>query len=206
MATQHPFIATLDQRFNGILKPGQHAQDGEACVLEARNAALGLEWSDKPNGFPDIRPINDGPWESDQQRTEHMVPLIIDLWDYPDWSRVRQSTFVEQIALLTIQRLLPLMLRPIGLVQHADACANATTLKAAARAVARADAGAAARAAVDVDAAVAAAAHAAVDVAARAAARAAVDVAARADAAAGAGAVILIEACALLRETISNSA
>jgi hypothetical protein len=134
--TNHPFTETLNTRFGGVIKPGQHCPDGEGCALEVRNAALGKPWNDSPGDWIDLRSLNDGPWESDQQRTTHLTPVILAYWDWESWTLKRQQVCAQQLALLTIQRVLPLALRAAGLTDEALLCEQAADL-ASARSAAR---------------------------------------------------------------------
>lgn len=78
------------------------------------------------------RALNDARWPSAAERTEHCLPLALlaDARAAPGW--------VEQYAIATVARVLPLALRAAGLDGHADACAAVRTLDAARAAAAAA--------------------------------------------------------------------
>jgi len=204
MTEQHILIEIIQSRFGGTLLKGAHEEDGEACLIEARNAALGLPWSDTPVDFIDLRSFNDA-WVDDALRTEHMVRLGVAYWDWPEWSDGRQMEIARKLALLTCQRLLPPLLEDVGIDRKlVDACRDAQTLEVAR--VAAAGAAGAAWAAADAAAGVVWAADAAARAAAGAAARAAAGAAARAAAGAAgaaAGDAILIQAVDLWIEVLS---
>lgn len=97
----HPFDKVLKSRFGGVLKHGSHNPDGEACALEAASVARGNGWDDAPGaaGLPDIRPLNDGPWSSDEGRTRAMVPLVKALWTWPRWGETRRREWRRRAVL-----------------------------------------------------------------------------------------------------------
>lgn len=161
-ATQHPYLDVLNTRFAGVLAHGAHAPDGVACALEVASIARGKKWSDSPAvaGLPDLRPLNDGPWPSDRERTRALVPVVVALWDWSEWSPARRKAFAAAVAERTIRELLPPVLRAVGLNAEARRCQQEGTA-AAARAAADAYAYAAADAAADAAAADADAARAA---------------------------------------------
>jgi hypothetical protein len=186
---KHIYLKTLEEKCGGVLLDGKHEEDGEACVLEVASVARGVPWTDDPErvGLPDLRALNDAGWSSDVVRTEHLAPVVVALWDWPDWSEERRVAFSTKLAELTIRRVLPLALRAVGLEDEAARCeaeGSAAVARAAAGAAEAAEAAWAARAAARAAAGAAWAAGAAEAAwAARAAARAA------------AGDAVLIEAC-----------
>jgi hypothetical protein len=125
----HPLQQIIDERFGGILTSGEHEPDGSACALEAAHVAIGDEWSDEPNLWPDLRPLNDGPWDSDEQRTAHVVPVLIALWDWQDWSPERQRRWAETVVLRTVRELIAEL--PGLPTAVAQACRDSGTLEAA---------------------------------------------------------------------------
>ncbi len=158
----------LKRRFGGVLKSGRHSQDGEVCVREFRSFALGLPWSDHPDGAsasPTDRicqELNDAPWSSDQVRAEACLPLALLS------EETAAAGWTARLALRTIQEIVPLALRTAAgakgmpaeskaeLERHAVACAEMTDLKAASVAAGVAsDAAWAARAAAGADSAAA---------------------------------------------------
>ena len=170
---KHVYETTVADRFGGVLKAGKHCEDGEACALEAAAIARGCNWTDDPArvGLPDLRRINDSRWASDGERTEHIVPVIVALWDWPRWTTARRIAWAKEVALRTIREVLPIVLELRGFNDEAAACRAATDLvlarAAASAAMQKTAADAAAAAAAD--AAAAYAAYAAADAAAAAA-------------------------------------
>ena len=59
----------------GVLSVGTHTpESGKACATEAYHAWLGEEWSHDPRGMiPNLRPLNDGLWISDEARTRALI-------------------------------------------------------------------------------------------------------------------------------------
>ena len=185
----------LKTRFKGILKSGQHPQDGEACVRELRACALELPWNDHPDGAeasPTDRAcqvLNDANWSSDEARAKGCLPLA--LLTESDAA----EGWVKAYALETVRVIVPIALRAAASVNPSSAsrleeaalACEAAKNSATARAADAASADAAHAAARAADAAYDDAAHAAAraadaayDASARAAADAAYDAAARA--------------------------
>jgi len=194
MKTLEALRVILDERFNGVIYSGTHRPDGKCCLLEFASQAKGIPWTDSPaeTGYPDLRPLNDAPWSSDEVRTQAMLPLLVSLAWWADADEARRKRFTNAVALRTIREVLPIALRAAGLELSAVRCESAKDLAEASAAVAVAvNAADAARAVADAvayaDAAYAVndAAYAAVNAAdaARAAARAAAYVVAAANAA-----------------------
>jgi hypothetical protein len=131
--TEHPFTETLSSRFGGVLRHGKHAEDGEACALEAASVARGRRWSDKPGlaGLPDLRPLNDARWPDDATRTEHMLPVVLALWDWAEWKPARRKAWAKRVAERTIREVLPIALRAAGLDAEAERCEREGTREAA---------------------------------------------------------------------------
>lgn len=129
--TKTPLRAVIDARFGGVLTKGQHEPDGQACALEAAHAAVGDPWSDNPGRWPDIRPLNDGPWSSDEARTKHMIPLMEAFWDWGDWPEARRIAVVTEIVIETVRTIIAeLPGLPDGV---RAACRSASTLEEAER-------------------------------------------------------------------------
>ena len=126
MTTLRDIIA---KRYSGILSAGAHSDGRLACALEAAHAAMGDLWSDAPDRWPDLRPMNDGPWSSDRARTEALVPTLEALWDWADWPLARQVAWAHTVVLRTVRELLPPALEAVGLHTEAAACAGATTIE-----------------------------------------------------------------------------
>ena len=109
--------AYLSQLDDGVLRHGAHKPGREFCALEFVAQVRHLEsddedsgvdteyWTDRPETtrLPDLRPINDGPWSSDQARTIALLPVLAALWDWADWSPIRQQTWVEHVAIATVR-------------------------------------------------------------------------------------------------------
>ena len=128
---------TLDERFGGLLRHGVHGPDSEVCAIELVTAWHGLPWGDDASraGIPDLRPLNDAPWASDQARTQALMPVLEAFLDWGEWSEDRHCCCMEAIILRTIREVLPIALRASGLLAEANAC-NAATLKQAEAALA----------------------------------------------------------------------
>lgn len=128
-----PFSAfehTLRTRFGNVLSADSHASyDMRACAIECAHATVGDAWSDQPGKWPDVRPINDDVWQSDEDRTEHMTRLMRAYWHWSEWTPERQEAVVARMIVLTVQRIVSL---PTRLPKEiAEKCRGATTLKEA---------------------------------------------------------------------------
>ena len=138
----------LDLRDKGVLMRGSHREGaGEFCALEFARAVKGLPWGDTPDAFPDLRPLNDARWSSDQARTEALLPVLLALWDWHAWDSARRVRWARRVAILTVQRIvseLPTLPDDIR-----DRCRRAATMKEARIAAADADANADAYAATN---------------------------------------------------------
>ena len=106
MKTFDAFETTLETRFHGVIGHGMHENGCGACLLECAHHTLGHEWSDAPNLWPDLRPLNDGPWDTDRARTTHLVPVLRAYWDWSTWMHARQRQVMERVILLTVQRVI----------------------------------------------------------------------------------------------------
>jgi hypothetical protein len=152
----------LDTRDSGVLSHGAHsADDGSYCALEAvslvRGSLTGNEsyFTDDPAdlGMPDIRPLNDAPWSSDEARTKAMLPLIAVLSDWSLWPHARKRKFATVVALETVRQIVSELPYIPDVIKEACRSADLKTAADAARAAwaaadaARAAAGAAATAA-----------------------------------------------------------
>jgi len=130
--SQHPFLAALGDH---KLRSGRHDPDdirnGSFCALECAALARGSsEPSDSPYdaGLPDIRPLNDARWSSDEVRTEHLTRVVMAWWDV-EMTSERARYLAEQ----TIRRVLPIALRAVGLDAEATRCERDDDVRAAAR-------------------------------------------------------------------------
>lgn len=87
----------------GVLKQGAHEpQSGACCALEFANHVRGRRWSDEPGALPDLRPLNDAPWSSDQARTEALLPVMAALWDWSVWSEDQRVAWSRRVAVETV--------------------------------------------------------------------------------------------------------
>ena len=132
--TEHLFARTVRERFGGRLARGTHEADSVACPLEAAHAAVGDPWSDRPDKWPDIRPLADAPWSSDQARTEAMVPVLVAYWDWAAWTPARQQAVMAQVVIETVRQLIAQLPELPEAVR--DQCRAARTLPQAVRAAA----------------------------------------------------------------------
>lgn len=108
---------------DGLLHSGCHHSppSGERCkmcVMELRSLVLGRGWTDYPDGDYDAvqaacRILNDAPWTSDEERTEHCLPLaLLCEADAPeDW--------LHAYIVGTAREIVPFLLDKIGLSVHA---------------------------------------------------------------------------------------
>jgi hypothetical protein len=148
--------AALDRLDKGRLYGGGHkAGSGEFCAVEFRNAVLERPHSDAPQGWLDLRRLNDG-FATDAARTAGLLPVMAAVWDWEAWAPERQRRFAESLAIGTVREIvteLPRLTEP-----QRQACRAVTTLSEAqtAAAYAAADADAAADAAAAYAAAAAA--------------------------------------------------
>jgi hypothetical protein len=79
-----------------LLKGARKAADRRAEFQRTELARFGLVHSDRPGDLPDLQPLNDGPWSSDQARTEALLPVLSALWDWQAWP--------VDLAFLTVSR------------------------------------------------------------------------------------------------------
>ena len=139
----------LDTRFGGGLAVGANTPGSVACVLEFAHVVAGDPWEDTPDLWPDLRPLNDGPWSSPMMRAAHLLPVLVAVWDWASWPVARQHAWAERVALAMVQDIIA-ELPHLPEVIRAQ-CREATTLELAKTAAE------AARAAVATETAVAAA-------------------------------------------------
>jgi hypothetical protein len=135
--SNHPLVATVRDRFGGLLASGAHRPDDDsACLLEAASVARGVEWTDgNASGLPDIRPLNDSSfWRDDQHRTEAMLAIGVAWWGWPDWSEAKRRRVVRRLVIRTVRDVLPLALTAYP--EEADRCRRVRTLSQARRAAA----------------------------------------------------------------------
>lgn len=96
----------LDQRDKGVLRVGNHPEGDTFCALEFESQVRGREWSDKPITLPDLRPLNDAPWPSDEARTRALLPVMVAYWDWATWTPARRQATVERIMIAMVQQLI----------------------------------------------------------------------------------------------------
>jgi hypothetical protein len=107
-----------------------------ACVMAALNLACGGDLTDSaasPCVLPAARAfavrLNEARWSSPTARASGMHDLGLALLGTADLDR---ATFVRRLAEGTIRRVLPIALRAVGLVEHADRCEREGTADSAA--------------------------------------------------------------------------
>src|SRR3970282_2263128 len=105
-------------------------EPGKICVEAAVCWALGEGHSDSPScvAEPDRRfaiRLNDARWSSPAVRAEALLPLALAQFGTAGRKRKR---WVELVVLGTIQKVLPMILRPVGLEAEAIQCEQATTI------------------------------------------------------------------------------
>ena len=138
----------------GVLSSGGHGPDeGLYCALECvslarHNGRKNFTDSRELLGMPDIRPLNDAMWSSDQARTEALLPLIAALSDWSQWSTTRQHKWATIVAVETVRQIISRLTHLPDVVrkqcrQALDAGAAEAAMAAAAAAAARAAARAA---------------------------------------------------------------
>jgi len=143
MVPRERFREVVNAYFGGRLSAGRHHPGEKACALEAVAVARGKAWTDDPGDveMPDLRPLNDGPWPSDDARTAALVPVVEALWDWSEWSDTMQQAWHEAVVHRTVFGILADLLRAFGLAGPACACEDVGTFcdaRLAARAAARA--------------------------------------------------------------------
>lgn len=135
-----PFSVAL----NGyLLSSGGHpeGEEGEMCVLECAARALGMARTDEPSevGLPDLRTLNDARWSSDVIRTENLADVAVAVWPWRQWAPKQRLQFASRLAILTVQRVLPMTLRAKVDADLIESCKTASTLGEAINAAAAAN-------------------------------------------------------------------
>lgn len=122
-------------RFRGRLKNGEHSENGSACIMEASSVARGIDWTDDPVsiGLPDLRPLNDAHWPSEEARARELITVAEALWDWAEWPADRRAAYAERVVLRTVREILPIALEAVGLPSRS--CRTAETLDEALEAV-----------------------------------------------------------------------
>jgi len=92
------------RQFGGSIRSGKHDKgEGEVCARELRAHALGMRWTDIPDGgSPTDRVcqiINDADWSSDDARTENCLPLALltESEALDDWVKVFTLSVIREI-------------------------------------------------------------------------------------------------------------
>src|SRR5215469_15946027 len=99
--------AALHDHDGGVLKHGTHSVESrEFCALEFSSIVREKPFSDSPTDLPDLRPLNDGPWSSDQARTDALVPVMVALWDWSEWTPARQQQWSARVAIATVNQII----------------------------------------------------------------------------------------------------
>src|SRR5579859_5355762 len=138
--------AGLVKHDKGVLKRGAHKhEDREYCALEFVAVMHDEPLNDKPGHLPDIRPLNDARWSSDESRTAHMLPVLVALWDWATWTPTRKQQWASRVSIEVVRQIVSQLL---GLTETIrEECRAVSTVDAAARAARAADAADAADAA-----------------------------------------------------------
>jgi hypothetical protein len=137
MYTVEYFQEQLNSRFGGKLRGGKHGiEEGACCLLEFRCAIRECDpgsLSDEPEKvqFPDLRCLNDSYGSEDEARTNDMLPVLSALWDWDKWSEDKRKSVVRNVSLRIVNEILPIILRNVGLEEHAKKCEEAKDLSAA---------------------------------------------------------------------------
>ena len=140
----HIVETTVRNRFRNVVAHGSHMPDGVACVLELAHIAANLPWSERPDRWPDLRPLNDGPWSSDARRTAGLVPVLVAYWDWANWASERRKQVINRVIIATVHDLISqLPGLPAHIIQQCQTATNLSEAQMAAEA-AEAAAGAAA--------------------------------------------------------------
>lgn len=121
-------LAAVVERYGG-LTAGAHNDQSECCILEAVSVCDGVDWTDDPVVLdrPDVRPLNDAPWSSDEARTAGMLRLAPLIAAWPTWSEERRQAYVDRVVCRTIREVLPMALRAMGRQGDAQRCEGAGT-------------------------------------------------------------------------------
>jgi hypothetical protein len=134
------FVLTeeIKNRLNDTLSKGLvsglgNPVPGEMCVEAAVCFALGEPHSDKPSCVHSVdrsflMNLNDTSWSSNLARANALAPLAFAQLGTVGLDRL---LWVERVVVGTINRVLPIALRAIGLEDHALTCESAQSLKEA---------------------------------------------------------------------------
>ena len=97
----------LVEHDKGVLKGGMHKpEDREFCALEFSSIMRGKTLTDSPGDLPDLRPLNDAPWPNDTARTAALLPVMVALWDWREWSSKRQAQWAQRVVIDTVRRII----------------------------------------------------------------------------------------------------
>lgn len=92
-----------------LFEAGKHSRaSGRFCAVEYVRLLQGYApGSDLPRDLiPDVRPINDAPWPSDEARTAHMAPMMRALYDWPTWPEDRRNRFADRVRRRTVREII----------------------------------------------------------------------------------------------------
>jgi hypothetical protein len=203
--TTRSLRSLLKRRFSGLLRSGSHSENGECCVLELASVAMGIPWTDSPEGTRtwDLRSLNDIAIPGDV-RALHLVPVLAKYAGSMDWPKERQIEVASKLAIGTVREIVSRLPRISEAV--AAQCRNVTDLDSAYTAAASAASAAASAAARSADAASAAARSADAAAAARSADAAADAARYAADAAADAAAAseeVFVRSCKVWLDAVA---
>jgi hypothetical protein len=104
MITLKQFRQTINDRFGGVIRSGSHQPNGQACALEAYSVAIGKPWTDHPFtlGMPDVRRLNDARWSNDKARTDGLLPVVVALSRWSEWTKAQRSEWASRVVLRTV--------------------------------------------------------------------------------------------------------
>ena len=97
----------LDKQFGGLLRESVHPEgSGRANGMELLSAARGLPWTSSPDQVRcfDLSPLNKIQ-VSPETRTRYFLPVLAAYDGSLDWPIQRKQRAAEQLALLTVQRI-----------------------------------------------------------------------------------------------------
>ena len=117
---------------DGVLQHGSHNPGRAFCALEFESQVRGRVWSDDPVSLPDLRSLNDGPWLSDQERTDALLPVMSALWDWSRWSSTQRQAWTAYVVIKTVNRIISQLPGLSDVVRKQ--CRRAHDLRAAAEA------------------------------------------------------------------------
>ena len=60
---------------------------------------------DSPGYLPDLRPLNDALWSSDEARTKALLPVMAALSDWSSWSADRQRRWADRVVIEVVKQI-----------------------------------------------------------------------------------------------------